>query len=224
MTLGWLRSRRIILASWPSCSGLGPMRRFSSSTSRPRRSQASRNSGVGGFVRATVGVHANLLQPGNAEGLQRVGQRHAHAGMVLVVVGAVDLDVPAVEEEAVVGVETDGGGCQGRLVTVHQAPLARMIVTSRYSAGDSSDQSRGCGTLSPQGNSPVEPASTKSDRTAPVAISRPSGSTMLSSISKVAASRPSLATVVRAVTLAAPSPSSVVTYVPPVRHVQAAQS
>ena len=39
--------------------------------------------------------------------------------MVLVVVSAMDLDMPAVEEEAVVGIEQDRADAEGRLITVH---------------------------------------------------------------------------------------------------------
>ena len=71
------------------------------------------------MVRRAIGVHSHFLQPADAEGLQRVGQRDPHAGMVLVIVGSMDLDVPAVEKETMIGVETDGTNAKGRLVTVH---------------------------------------------------------------------------------------------------------
>ena len=69
-------------------------------------------------VRGTVAVHSNLLEAGDAESLQRVGQRHAHAGVVLVIIGAMDLHVPAVEEETTIGVEKNAADAEGRLVTV----------------------------------------------------------------------------------------------------------
>ena len=62
----------------------------------------------GHVVRGAHGIAAHLLQHAEAEALQAVGQRRAHAGVILMVAGALNLERLAVEEEALVGVE-DGG-------------------------------------------------------------------------------------------------------------------
>ena len=69
-------------------------------------------------VRRAIGVAAHLLEPLDAEGLQRVGKRRAHAGVVLMVARALQLDVPVVQEEPVVGVEAQRANAEGRLAAV----------------------------------------------------------------------------------------------------------
>lgn len=48
------------------------------------------------MVRTTVGIAANFLQPSNPELLQGVGNRPANAGMVLVIIDAVQPNMIAV--------------------------------------------------------------------------------------------------------------------------------
>ena len=72
----------------------------------------------GRIVRGAQGVAAHLLELAHAEVLHRVGQRRAHARVVLVIAGPLQLDGLAVEEEALLGVERAGADAEGRLVAV----------------------------------------------------------------------------------------------------------
>ena len=63
---------------------------------------------MGGLWARAVGVAAHFLEPLEAERLQAVGQRHADAGVVLVVAGAADDVGATVQEEALPGVEGEG--------------------------------------------------------------------------------------------------------------------
>jgi len=74
--------------------------------------------GRGRIVRATVGVAAHGEELADAEILQAVGQGDADAGVVLVVVGALEEDVFVVEEKSAVGVEAEGADAEARLVAV----------------------------------------------------------------------------------------------------------
>ena len=101
-------------------------------------------------------------------------------------------DMPAVQEEPAVRDRSGPCGCRrGSRMRSTTAPPVRMVVTSVCRAGASSDQSRGCSTLSTQENSP---AAAGGERRAS-ARSRdghnpPSASTILCSMSKVASARP----------------------------------
>ena len=75
------------------------------------------------IVGGAVGVAAHRLQLPDAKILQRIGQRRAHAGMVLVVVGPLDRDPHAVQEEPGVRVEADGADTEGGLRAVHGAAV-----------------------------------------------------------------------------------------------------
>ena len=71
----------------------------------PMRSQASTHSGVGMLCEVRTALQPISLQHANAESLQPVGQRRAHAGVILVIAGALNLQRLAVEEESLVRVE-----------------------------------------------------------------------------------------------------------------------
>ena len=74
--------------------------------------------GRGRVVCGAIGVAAHRLQPADTELDERVRQGDADARVVLMVVGSLDDNVPAVEEEAVVGIEAHGADAERRLVTV----------------------------------------------------------------------------------------------------------
>ena len=61
----------------------------------------------GRIVRGAQRVAAHLLQLANAVVLHRIGQRRAHAGVVLVIAGSLQLDRLAVQEESLLRVERD---------------------------------------------------------------------------------------------------------------------
>ena len=82
-------------------------------------------------VRRADAVAAHLLQLAHAEVLHGIGQRHADAGVILVVAGALHLDGLAVEEEALVGVELQVANAEARLVAVRRSsPPDSTSVTS----------------------------------------------------------------------------------------------
>ncbi len=58
--------------------------------------------GRGHVVRGAHGIAAHLLEHADAEGLQAVGQRSAHSGVILMVAGALDLHRLTVEREAMI--------------------------------------------------------------------------------------------------------------------------
>ena len=99
--------------------------------------------GRGRVVRGAIGVVAHLLEAGDAEILEPVGQGGAHAGMVLVVAGALEHVRLAIQQETFVGIERDRADAEfgGRLSTIW--PLASTVVISWYNFGDSGDQSTG---------------------------------------------------------------------------------
>ena len=76
-----------------------------------------------GVVAGPVGVAPHLLQLPDAPLHQRLGQGHAHAGMVLVHVEALQLQRPSVEQEPAVGIETDVAHADRGLVDVGHAAV-----------------------------------------------------------------------------------------------------
>ena len=81
-------------------------------TIMPRRSQASSSSGVGGLCEVRIGVAAEFLQLRDAEILQRIRQRRADAGHVLVIAGAFEFVRLAVQQKSFVRVERDGADAE----------------------------------------------------------------------------------------------------------------
>ena len=69
------------------------------------RSQASTHSGVGMLCEVRTALPPISRSTRKPEPLQAIGQRRAHAGVILVIAGALNLDRLAVEEEALVGIE-----------------------------------------------------------------------------------------------------------------------
>ena len=65
------------------------------------------------------GVDAHGLEPLQPPLDEGIGQRDADSGMVLVVVGALQLDVLTVEEEALIGIEAEAADAEGRGAAVH---------------------------------------------------------------------------------------------------------
>ena len=75
--------------------------------------------GRGRIVRTTIGVAAKCLQVRDAEILKRIGKGRTHPSVVLVVVGAFQFDVLAVQEKTMVGVEPYRADPEGCFITVH---------------------------------------------------------------------------------------------------------
>jgi hypothetical protein len=76
----------------------------------------------GRIVRSAIGVAAHLLQLRDAEILQRVRQRRAHAGMVLVIARAFENVRLAVQQKSLVLVECHGADAElGFLAVNHFA-------------------------------------------------------------------------------------------------------
>ena len=73
MMLGWLRSRRTIRSSWSMASGSTDMRRVSSMTSMPRRSQASRRAVAGGLWAARQALEPMVLSRSTRKACSRSG-------------------------------------------------------------------------------------------------------------------------------------------------------
>ncbi len=84
----------------------------------PMRSQASTHSGVGMLCEVRTALQPISLQHAQPEALQPVGQRSAHAGVVLVVAGALDLERFAVEEEALVRIEQRRAHAKGHALRI----------------------------------------------------------------------------------------------------------
>ena len=78
----------------------------------------------GRMVGRADGVDAHGLEHPQPRVVHGVRHRDADAGMVLVVVGAMQLDGPAVEEEALVGVEADRADAEGRVVAIDDPAIA----------------------------------------------------------------------------------------------------
>ncbi len=72
----------------------------------------------GRIVRRPQRVAAHFLQLAHAEILHRIGQRSAHAGVVLMVASAFQLDGFAIEEEALLGIEGTRADSERRLVPI----------------------------------------------------------------------------------------------------------
>ena len=88
-------------------SGLELICRVSHIIIIPMRSQASTSSGVGMLCEVRTALQPICLQHAHAKGLQAVRHSRAHSGVVLVVAGALDFELLAVQEESVIGVETE---------------------------------------------------------------------------------------------------------------------
>src|SRR5581483_377833 len=69
----------------------------------------------GGTMRGTVGVGPDFAQALEPEVLQRIGQRHADAGVILMAANALDFDVPAIEKKAALRIETNAAEAERRL-------------------------------------------------------------------------------------------------------------
>ncbi len=80
----------------------------------PRRSQASSNSGVGGLCEVRMALQPNSFNLCDAEILQRIRQRRADAGHVLMIAGAVKFVMLAVQQKAVRRVKADGADAEQR--------------------------------------------------------------------------------------------------------------
>jgi hypothetical protein len=81
----------------------------------------------GHIVRGAHGVAAHLAQHAQPEPLQPVGHSRAHAGVVLVVAGALNLERLAVEEESLVGVEDRGAHAKAHPLGVARLPPASTV-------------------------------------------------------------------------------------------------
>ena len=79
--------------------------------------------GRGHVVRGAHGVAAHALQHAHAERLQLVRQRRAHARVVLVVAGALDLQGFAVEEEATPGIERRRADAERELLGIARGAI-----------------------------------------------------------------------------------------------------
>ena len=86
-------------------SGFDDIMRVSSMTSMPSWSQASSSSGVGGLCEVRMALQPISWSLRIAVVLHGVRQCSAHAGVVLVVAGALQFHGLAVEEEAVLRIE-----------------------------------------------------------------------------------------------------------------------
>ena len=72
----------------------------------------------GRIVRGAQRVAAHFLQRAHAVILHRIGHRRAHAGVVLMVAGALQFDGLAVEQEALVRIKHAGADAEGRLIAI----------------------------------------------------------------------------------------------------------
>ena len=70
-------------------------------------------------VRGADPVAAHFLELPHAEILHRIRQRHADAGVILVVARPLDLDGLAVQQEALVGIELEVANAEARLVAIY---------------------------------------------------------------------------------------------------------
>ena len=70
-------------------------------------------------VGGAIGVRAHFLQLGDAEILQPVGQRRAHAGVILVIACSLEEVGLAVEEETLLRVESERADAELRLLAIH---------------------------------------------------------------------------------------------------------
>ena len=78
-------------------------------------------------VRAAPGVRAQMLEARDPPFVQGIGNRRADAGVVVVVARALELERPAVEEEALRGIERDRADAERRLERVpHRAFVANL--------------------------------------------------------------------------------------------------
>ena len=94
-----------IASSCARPSGLELIWRVSHIIITPMRSQASTHSGVGILCEVRTALQPISRSTPSRKALQPVGQGRAHAGVILVIAGALNLERLAVEEEALVGVE-----------------------------------------------------------------------------------------------------------------------
>ena len=85
----------------------------------------------GRIVRGANGVAAEFLQLLHAEFLQRIRNGRADAGVVLVIAGAVNLVMLAVQQKAVVRVEADGADAERGFLLINNFAVRReTVVTS----------------------------------------------------------------------------------------------
>ena len=84
----------------------------------PRRSQASTHSGVGMLCDVRTALPPMSFNTPMRIPLHPVGQRRAHAGVILMVAGAFDLDGFAVEEKSLVGIPLDVAHAEGDALRV----------------------------------------------------------------------------------------------------------
>ena len=102
-----------MISSCARPSGLELIWRVSHIIITPMRSQASTHSGVGMLCEVRTALQPMSRSTARRKALQAVGQRRAHAGVVLVIAGALDLDRFAVEEEALVRIEDSRAHAKG---------------------------------------------------------------------------------------------------------------
>ena len=119
-------------------------------TRKPSRSHRSRNSGAGGLCAVRIGVGAHRLQRSRAGGARpRSGTAAPSRAAVVMQVHAPHLHPAAVEQEPAILVVGDACGCRtSSRPSSTRATAGDDRRWSVYSAGDSSDQSRGDSTRS----------------------------------------------------------------------------
>ena len=130
-TLGWFRSRRI----WPS-----HRRRFSCVAAEqavfihdqhPQPVAGLEQFRRGRVVRGADGVATHLLEFRDAEILQGIRQRRADARVVLVIAGALEFVVLAVQQKTFFHVEPDGADAKRGFLAVNNFSVAiETVVTS----------------------------------------------------------------------------------------------
>ena len=100
------------------------MRRFSSMTSIPSRSQASSNSGVGALCEVRMALSPISFKRLTRKYCKPVRQGGADAGMVLVIACALEFIRLAVEQKTLVGVKRHRADAKFRFLPVHHLPAA----------------------------------------------------------------------------------------------------
>ncbi len=102
---GELRYRLTMVSSCARPSGLELICRVSHIIIMPMRSQPSTHSGVGMLCDVRTALQPISFNTPSRKDLQPIGQGRAHACMILMIAGALNLDRFAVEEESLVRIE-----------------------------------------------------------------------------------------------------------------------
>ena len=114
-------------------SGLELIWRVSHIIIMPMRSHASTHSGVGMLCEVRTALQPISLQHAETKPLQPIRHRRAHAGVVLMVAGALNLERFAVKEESLVGIEANRAHAKADALGVATLPsgLRRSLWPSR---------------------------------------------------------------------------------------------